>query len=332
MGVPRVWEKFKGALEGKLAETRGVKKAIVDWARGVGAQAGPLVVEKGAASGLLGLQHRLADRLFYGKLKEALGLDRLKVAVSGAAPIGRDVLDFFVSIGLVIHEVYGQSEDTGPTTFNQPFPGKRRLGTVGLPIPGIQVKLAPDGEILVRGQNVFQGYYKDEAATREALVDGWLCSGDIGEFDADGFLRITDRKKDLIITAGGKNVAPQNIEKLLRGIDGVGNAMVIGDRRKYLAAVLTVDPEGGPALATRNGWPTDVEALSRHAAFRQHVQGEIDRVNRQLAQYESIKRFALLPQDFTVEGGELTPTQKVKRKVVSQKYADVIEGLYAETN
>ncbi len=332
LGVPRVWEKFKAAMEAKLAEATGVKKAIVQWARKVGAEAGPQIVAKGAANGLLGLQHQVADRLFYGKVKQALGLDRLRCAVSGAAPIGRDVLDFFLSINVVIHEVYGQSEDCGPTTFNQPFPGKRKIGTVGQPVPGVQVRIAEDGEILVRGQNVFVGYYKEPAATAEALADGWLHSGDIGEFDGQGFLRITDRKKDLIITAGGKNVAPQNIEKQLRGIEGVGNAVVIGDRRKYLVALLTLDPEAAPALAARNGWPASLDELARAPGFRAHVQAGIDAANKQLAQYESIKRFALLPNDFSVESGELTPTQKVKRKVVYEKHATVIEGLYAEAN
>ncbi|MCA9543731.1 MAG: AMP-binding protein, partial [Myxococcales bacterium] len=200
LGVPRVWEKFKAALEAKLGELTGAKGAIARWALKVGHAAVPELVAHGAPKGLLGVQYRLADKLFYSKLKAQLGLDRLNVASSGAAPIGRDVVTFFWAIGVPIHEVYGQSEDCGPTTFNQPFPGKRRLGTVGLPVPGVQVRLAEDGEILVKGDNVFVGYLKNPEATAEALQDGWLCSGDVGEFDGDGFLKITDRKKDLIIT------------------------------------------------------------------------------------------------------------------------------------
>ncbi len=329
LGVPRVWEKFKAALEGKLGELTGVKGAIARWALAVGLRAVPDLVAHGEASGALGWQHRLADRLFYGKLKAQLGLDRLKVASSGAAPIGRDVVQFFWAIGVPIHEVYGQSEGTGPTTFNRPVPGERRLGTVGLPLPGVEVRIAEDGEILVRGDNVFVGYLKQPADTAEALQDGWLHSGDVGRFDADGFLCITDRKKDLIITAGGKNVAPQHIEALLKGIAGVGQAVVIGDRRKYLSALLTVDPEATPALAAQHGWPTDPQALAAHAGFKAHVDAGVAAVNGQLARYETLKRWTVLPDDFTLEGGELTPTQKVKRRVVDAKYAAQIEALYA---
>jgi len=330
LAVPRVWEKFKAALEGKLAEATGLKSRIVRWARAIGSKAGPIILEHGALSGALGVQYRLADKLFYSKLTGQLGLDRLKLPVSGAAPIGADVLGFFQSCGILIHEVYGQSEDTGPTTFNQPIPGQRRLGTVGVPFPGVDVRIADDGEICVRGPNVFLGYYKNPEATAEALIDGWLHSGDIGEFDADGFLRITDRKKDLIITAGGKNVAPQNIEKLLRGIEGIGQAVVVGDRRKYLSCLLTIDEESMPAMAKNRGWPGEAKDLVQDASFLSHVQAGVDKANTELARYEQIKRFQVLPLDFTVEGGELTPTQKVKRKVVQTKYEAAVESLYRD--
>ena len=311
MGVPRVWEKFATALAGRLETADGLKGAIVRWAMQVGERTRDAVVERGRPSGLDALRFAVAERLFYRKLAAQLGLDRLKIAVSGAAPISRATLDFFARVGIVIHEVYGQSEGTGPTTFNRPAPGHRRLGTVGRPVPGVEVRLAADGEIQARGRNIFMGYFKQPEATAEALVDGWLCSGDIGGFDAEGFLRITDRKKDLLITAGGKNVAPQNLERQLKGIPGVSQAVVIGDRRPYLVALLTLDVER----------PADAEAL----------RAAVDAVNAQLAQFETIKRFAVLPQDFSVEGGELTPTQKVKRKVVSEKYAAEIEALYAPT-
>ena len=331
LAVPRVWEKFKNALEARLAAATGVKGAIAGWAMKVGAETGTHLVERGEPTGLAGLKLRVARALFQQKLAGALGLDQLRLAVSGAAPIGKDVLDFFLACGVVIHEVYGQSEDTGPTTFNQPWPGKRRVGTVGLPFPGVEVKIASDGEILVRGPNVFRGYFKNPEATAEALVDGWLHSGDIGAFDEQGFLRITDRKKDLIITAGGKNVAPQNIEKRLKGIAGVSQAVVIGDRRKYLVALLTVDAEGGPALAKERGWPTDPLALATHTGFRAHVEAEIGRANGELARYETIKDFHLIGRDFSIEGGELTPTQKVKRRVVNERFAAEIEALYPES-
>ncbi len=330
LAVPRVWEKFKAALEAKLSEATGLKSAIVRWAQKVGLKAGPKLIETGKVGGLLGLQYSLANRLFYSKLTAQLGLDRLRLAVTGAAPIGKDVLDFFMSCGIIIHEVYGQSEDSGPTTFNQPKAGCRKLGTVGLPFPGVDVRIADDGEICVRGPNVFQGYYKNPEATAEALVDGWLHSGDIGEFDPQGFLRITDRKKDLIITAGGKNVAPQNIEKLLRRIPAIGQAVVIGDKRKFLTALLTIDGEGGALYAAAQSWPEDPESLSKHEDFLAHVQAGVDEANAELARYETIKRFVILPEDFSVEGGELTPTQKVKRKVVREKYAAQITQLYAD--
>lgn len=328
IAVPRVWEKFKAALETKLGQATGAKKAIVDWSMQVGLKVGMKMFTDGDPGVFAGIKYSIADTLFFSKVKNELGLDRMKIAVTAAAPIGRDVLDFFMSIGLPIHEVYGQSEDCGPTTFNQPFPGRRRMGTVGLTFPNTQVKIANDGEILVKGRHVFQGYYKKPEATAETLIDGWLHSGDIGEFDRDGFLRITDRKKDLIITAGGKNVAPQSIEKLLRAIKGVGHAVVIGDRRKFLSALLTIEPEQGPALGWANGWPTLPEELVEHEAFLAYIQAEVEKANAQLAKYETIKKWTILPADFTPETGELTPTQKVKRKVVNEKYAAEIEAFY----
>jgi long-chain acyl-CoA synthetase len=327
--VPRVWEKFKAALELQLGGLTGFKKALVTWARDVGQRTGDDLINRGQARGFDRIQFALADRLFFRPLRAKLGLDELKVAVTGAAPIGKEVLDFFVSCGIIIHEVYGQSEDAGPTSFNQPFAGERKLGTVGRPFPGVDVRLAEDGEILVRGPNVFQGYYKDPAATKATLIDGWLYSGDVGEFDADGFLRITDRKKDLIITAGGKNVAPQNLEKKLRAIDGVAQAVVIGDRRKYLTAILTLCPERAPRLADENKWPQGLAELAVDERFTAHVKTAIDQnVNHALARYEQIKTFTLLPRDFSQEEGELTPTQKLKRNVIVAKHTDLIEEMY----
>ncbi len=329
LAVPRVWEKFKAALETKLGEATGLKAHIVSWSMAQGLEGGRNIMDHGEPHGRFGFRYKLAEKLFFSKLQGQLGLDRLRMAVTGAAPIGKDVLEFFLSCGIIIHEVYGQSEDTGPTTFNYPFPGRRRHGTVGLPLPGVDVRIADDGEILVQGRNVFAGYYKNPEATAETLKDGWLYSGDVGEFDEDGFLRITDRKKDLIITAGGKNVAPQNIEKLMKGIDGISQCVVIGDRRKFLSALFTLDEEGGPAFAARHGWPGDPASLASHPAFLTWLQGEVDRANGDLARYETIKKFTVLPADFTIEGGELTATMKVKRKVVNDKYADEIEAFYA---
>ncbi len=328
LGVPRVWEKFKAALETKLGEATGKKADIIAWSRKVGLEAGREKLEQGSMSPRTFAKYKIAEKLFFSKLKAQLGLDRLALAVTGAAPISKDVLEFFLSCGIVIHEVYGQTEGSGATTFNMPTPKKTRLGTAGLPLPGISIKIAEDGEILMRSPGCFMGYYKDEAATRATLVDGWLQTGDVGEIDRDGFLRITDRKKDLIITSGGKNVAPQNIEKHLKGIEGIGQAVVIGDRRNYLTALLTLDPEKAKTLAKAKGWPEAADSLATHGAMRAHVESALEAVNAKLARYESIKKFVLLPNDFTLEGGELTPTQKVKRKVVSDKYAREIESMY----
>lgn len=330
LGVPRVWEKFKAALEARLAELTGPKAMLVRWARDVGLRAGRHAIDRGPPGGLLGLQVRLAEKVFAGPLKAKLGLDRLRVAATAAAPIGDDVLTFFLSLGIVLHDIYGQSEVTGPTSFNRPIPGKRRLGTVGLPLPGVEVRIADDGEICVRGGNVFAGYHRDPAASAEILIDGWLHSGDLGAIDRDGFLRITGRKKDLIITAGGKNIGPGALEGELKAIDGVAHAVVIGDRRKYLTAVMTLEPERALALARAKGWPATIEALAEHPSFRAHVEAEVERINAGHARYSQIKSFALLPVEFTVDGGELTPTQKVKRRVVDEKYRDVIDRMYPE--
>ncbi len=336
-GVPRVWEKFKAALESRLQEATGLKKLLVDWCRKVGVEAGYEKIEHGEVSGLLGLKYRIADRLFFSKLKGQLGLDRLRIPISAAAPIGEDVLEFFLSCDITIREVYGQSEDSGPTTVNFPEAGKTKLGTVGLPLPGVEVRIAdegiydgPEGEILVEGDNVFKGYYKDPEATEETFDGEWLKSGDIGKFDEDGFLRITGRKKEIIITAGGKNVAPQKIEQNLKELEGIGNAVVIGDRRKYLTALMTVDPDRAPAIAEENDWPTDPDELVDDEEFDAYVDQHVEQVNDKLAQVETIKKFTVLPTDFSQETDELTPTQKVKRRVVEDKYADEIDAMYPD--
>jgi len=337
-GVPRVWEKLKAALEGRLEEVSGVRKWLINWARKIGVKAGYQQIEHGEPRGWTGLMYKLADRLVFTKLKEKIGLDRLRIPVSAAAPIGRDVLEFFLSFDMVIREVYGQSEDCGPTTVNFPQPGHTKLGTVGLPLPGIEVKVVDphdefgenEGEILVKGPNVFKGYFKDPEETDKTLEDGWLHSGDIGQFDEDGFLTITGRKKEIIITAGGKNVAPQKIEQALKSIDGISQAVVIGDRRKFLSALLTLDPDRLPALAEKHGWPDDPEALVEHDEFQAYLDDEVATANEEFARVEQIKKFTVLPDDFTQESGELTPSQKVKRRVVEDKFADEIDAMYPD--
>ena len=324
-GVPRIWEKIHAGVSEKLGQATGFKKSLIGWVRSVCARKVALE-NRGERPGLaLSLQYRLADRLVLSKLKPALGLSRARWCVSGAAPIAVEVLDFFASLDIPIYEVYGQSEDTGPTSIN--LPGKTKLGSVGAPIPGVEVKIAPDGEILVRGRNVFPGYYKEPAATAEALVDGWLCSGDLGEFDERGLLSITGRKKDIIITAGGKNIAPKNIEGALKSTRLISEAVVIGDRRKYLTALVTLDEEAAAGFLRERGAAAD-GPLHQDALVLAEVQRAVDEVNSGLAQVESVKRFTVLPRPLTIEHGELTPTLKVKRKAVNQNFADQIEAMY----
>jgi len=275
---------------------------------------------------LLAAEYALAKRLVFDKLKPAIGLGRARFCVSGAAPIAKEVLEFFAGLDILVLEVYGQSEDTGPTTFN--LPGRAKFGTVGAKLEGIEVKIADDGEILVRGPNVFLGYYKEPAATAETLIDGWLHSGDLGAFDADGFLSITGRKKEIIITAGGKNIAPKNIEAALKNHPIVGEAVVIGDRRKFLTCLVTLDPDAAKSFAAERG--LRVEDLPKSEAVQREIQAAIDEVNKELARVETVKKFVVLERPFSIDTGELTPTLKVKRKVVNERFAEEIEAMYAE--
>jgi long-chain acyl-CoA synthetase len=326
-GVPRVWEKMAAQLKKHIAAEPLVKRTLANWAIRAGRQVSDLRERGQAVPPGLQRRQRLADRLVLSKLRAALGFDDVRILASGAAPIDPEVLRFFRSIGLEICEVYGQSENTGVTTLNRP--GRSRIGTVGETFPGNEVRIADDGEILVRGGVVFPGYLHDREATDQALIDGWLHSGDVGEFDADGYLRITDRKKDLIITSGGKNISPGNIESALGTHPLIGHAVAIGDRRPYMTALLTLDPEEAPAIAAQRGWPVDLEQMARHAGVRDELQRHVDAVNARLSHVEQVKRFAILAHDFTPDE-ELTPTLKVKRKVVSEKYADQIEALYSK--
>jgi long-chain acyl-CoA synthetase len=320
-GVPRIWEKFHAALAAKLGEVTGVKKRLVEWARGVCSEVNAHRDRGEPLPRMLEMQYRLANRLVITKLKTALGFDRANTLISGAAPIAPDVIAFFASLDLPIREIYGQSEDTGPTSYN--LPGKTKIGSVGPPLPGLECKIADDGEILVRGPNVFLGYYKEPEATAESLKDGWLCSGDLGAFDKDGFLSITGRKKEIIITAGGKNIAPKNIEAAIKQSPLVGEAVVIGDRRKFLTALVTIDEVAGRKLAPEGN-------IADAPQIRSAIQVQIDLVNQTLARVEQVKKFAILEKPFGIDTGELTPTMKIKRKAVEAKYAAQIERMYAD--
>jgi long-chain acyl-CoA synthetase len=324
-GVPRVWEKFQAGVTAKLAEATGLKRRIADWAMSVGREAVAVRNAGGEPGGLLALRYRLADRLLFRKVKAALGLDACRGAVSGAAPIDPSVLEFFAGFDLPIYEVYGQSEGTGPTTFNRP--GRARFGTVGPPFPGTEVRIAEDGEVLLRGGNVFAGYFRNPEATAATLVDGWLHSGDLGRFEDDGMLAITGRKKDIIITAGGKNVAPANLEGAVKQNPLVSEVVVIGDRRRYLTALIAVDAAAAAAFLTERG-----EDGSPHesASIRAAVAATIDGANGRFARVEQIKKFRILPRELSIEEGEVTGTLKVKRDVVADHFAAEIEAMYAD--
>ncbi|MCB9678525.1 MAG: AMP-binding protein [Alphaproteobacteria bacterium] len=327
-GVPRIWEKFHAKVSAKMAETTGVKKAIADWSFAVGQEVSAAKNEGRPIGGMLGLKYKIADTLVFSKAKPAMGLAKARVCVTGAAPIAREILEYFAGLDLVIQEVYGQSEDCGPTSFN--VVGKTRFGTVGPALPGTEVKIAEDGEILVRGPHVFLGYYKDEQATNETLIDGWLHTGDLGEFDSDGFLKITGRKKEIIITAGGKNIAPKNIEAAIKNIDIVSQAVVIGDARKFLAALITISPEDDAVKEYAKAHGLEISRMHEDPGVIAYVQKQIDdTVNPQFARVEHIRKFTILPRDFTIADDELTPTLKIKRKNVNKNWADAIEAMYA---
>ena len=328
-GVPRVWEKFKGRLEEALRELPAARQTVVGWARGVAVQHNALALRHERVPLALEGQYQLARRTVFPALLAKLGFERTHFFCSGAAPIGRDVLEFFASLDIVIREVYGQSEVCGPTTLNTP--DATRLGTLGRPLLGVEVLIADDGEILVRGGGVCQGYFKDPAGTAELLQEGWLHSGDVGHLDSEGYLHITGRKKELIVTSGGKKTSPAQIELLLKAVAPVGQALVIGERRNYLVALLTLDPERARALARQNGWPEELSVLAADPRLRQHLHEAIEReVNPRLARFETIKRFAVLAEDFTAATGELTPSMKMRRHVIEARHKALIDSLYSE--
>jgi long-chain acyl-CoA synthetase len=306
--VPRVYEKIHSAVLAKFEEETGARKALVDWAMRVGYRVSRLRQEKLPVPRALLLQHRVADRLVYSKVKARLG-GRLRVANAGGAPLSRDIAEFFHAIDILILEGYGLSEVTTAATVNRAE--DFRFGTVGKPLPGVELRIAADGEILIRSNTVFAGYFHDEAATREVLDDeGFVHTGDIGHLDDDGFLVITDRKKDIIVTAGGKNVAPQNLENELKSHRAISQAIVVGDRKPYIAALITLDAEFA-----------DDDAQAR-------VQRAVDAVNDGRSRFEQIKRFAILPRDFSLEEGEITPTLKLRRKVILEHFAAEAEALF----
>ena len=331
VSVPRVYEKVLAKVHEGVAAGSPIKQKIFAWAVGVGRQALPWRLKRQSPPGLLGLQLGLADRLVFSKIRERLG-GRFEMALSGGAPLARDVAEFFWSAGIPIYEGYGLSETAPVLTVSTPEAVK--LGTVGRALPGVELRIAEDGEILAKGPNIMKGYWNLPDATREVIDDeGWFHTGDIGEIDAEGFLRITDRKKELIVNAYGKNVAPAPIENSLKSSRFIAQAVVLGDRRKFLAALLVPDFEALKPWAERQGiGAAGNEDLIRDPQVRALFAKEVESVNDGLASFEKIVAWELLPSEWTLETGELTPTQKVKRRVINQKYGDVIERLYAESD
>jgi long-chain acyl-CoA synthetase len=325
--VPRVYEKVHGAVVAQFDAATGVKRRLVDWALAVGRRASRLQQQGQPLPRRLALQRRIADRLVYSKVKARLG-GRLRYGVSGAAPISRDILEFLHALDILVLEGYGLTESSSGCSVNRP--SRFRFGSVGPALPGVEIRTDEDGEILIRGDNVFAGYYRDEAATAGTLTaDGWLRTGDVGRLDDDGFLWITDRKKDLLVTAGGKNVAPQNIESELKSSKYVSQAIVVGDRKPYVSALITLDEEELRHWADERGLEGSFEELTTSDHVRALVQEVVDRANRDRTRFEQIKRFTILPRDLMQEHGELTPTMKVRRRVCEQHFADEIDALYA---
>jgi len=325
--VPRIFEKVHTTATAKAEAAGGVKATLFHWAVGVGSEVARREDRSGHPGLILKAQHALADKLVLHKIRDLFG-GRVKLALSGAAPIDTEILDFFRAAGVWVLEGYGMTETCAVETLNTIE--EHRFGTVGKPLPVCELQIADDGEVLMRGPNIFRGYFNNEEATAETLTaDGWLHSGDLGELDADGYLHITGRKKDLIITSSGKNISPSNIENALKLCRWISQAVVFGDRRPYLTALLTLDPDEAAALAEKVGASSqDPAELAQDPAVRVELQAAVDEANAKFARIEQVKKFTVLERDLSQEDEELTPTLKVKRNVVYDRYADDFTRLY----
>jgi len=325
--VPRIFEKIHERILTAAQESGGFKLRLFNWAEGVGRRAARRRLAQQRLSPWLGLQLRIADRLVLHKVRDLFG-GRLVLAASGAAPLNSDINEFFQACDVHIVEGLGMTENTSLSNVNRLELNK--IGTVGPVIDGMEMKLAEDGEILFRGPNVMLGYYKNESATAETFdADGWLRTGDIGEIDSDGYLTITDRKKDLIITAGGKNIAPARVEKTIRNSRFINQVVAFGDKQKYIVALITLEPETIRAWAAQQGLTErSLEALANHEGVRGLIESEVQNRNRELASFESVKKFRILPRELTIEDGDLTPTLKIKRRVICDKHPELIQAMY----
>ncbi|HRY37831.1 MAG TPA: AMP-binding protein [Smithellaceae bacterium] len=327
--VPRIWEKYYSGIILKMADATWLKRTLYKIALMIGTRYNNRALTKKKVPLHLGLAYQLAYFMVFWKLKERLGFDRVRVGVSGAAPISHEILKFFQSIGIPIREGYGMTETTGITHMSSEVDYK--VGTVGKALPETQVKIAEDGEILVKHTGIFKGYYKDEEQTKEVLVEGWMHTGDVGVIDDEGYLKLTDRKKDLIITAGGKNVAPQYLENLLKFSPYINDSVVIGDRRKYLTALIVIDEENVTKYAQDNKVQfTTFASMTRAPEVISLIQEEINKVNKQVSRVENIRKFKIIDKKLYTEDGEVTPTMKVKRKSINAQFGDLIESMYRE--
>ncbi len=323
--VPRVWEKIYAAATTGIADQPRLKRSVFGWALGVGHQVRERERAGRTAGALLAAQHRLADRLVLSKVRDLFG-GRLELAVTAAAPIAAEVLEFFDACGILLLEAWGMTETCAAGTINTDV--EMKVGTIGKPVPTLEMRVAPDGELLAKGANIFGGYFKDEDATRATLTDGWLATGDLGSIDDEGYVTITGRKKDLIITSSGKNITAANIENALKQTRWISEAVVYGDRRPYLVALLTLDGDEAPKLAERLGIPADLASMSVDDGVRAEIERAVDDVNLRFARIEQIKRFGILDRELTQDDGELTPTLKVKRAIVYDKFRERFDALY----
>ena len=324
-GVPRIFEKVYGRVVATAEQDGGAKLKIFTWAFDVGAKASKLRAAGKQPTGLLKIQHTVADRLVFSKIKDRMG-GRIRFFCSGSAALAPEIAEWFDAAGLIILEGYGLTETSAGTTLN--LPDRLSYGSVGQPLPGTEITIAADGEILIRGGGVMRGYHGLPEQTAEVLLaDGWFATGDVGELDDMGRVRITDRKKDLLKTSGGKYIAPQAIESQFKAICPIASQMLV-TARNFAAALITMDVDGLPSWAKSQGLEGDYTTLSQHEATRAYVQGCISELNSRLNKWESIKQFRILPRDLTIEEGELTPSLKVKRKVVETRYSGLIESMY----
>ena len=325
--VPRIWEKYYSAIHIRMSDATWFKRLVFYAAHGIGKRRADLKLAFKKVPWHMDLLYALAYAAVFRKLKERLGFERMRIAYSGAAPISAEVLRFFQSIGINLVEGYGQTEGTGVTCLSRA--DRVKLGTVGPPLPETELKIAVDGEILVKSPGVFKGYFNNPAATAETLKDGWLVTGDVGTLDEDGYLKITDRKKDIIVTSGGKNITPQYIENKLKASVYINDAVVIGDRRNYLTCLIMIDEDNVVKYAQDHKIQfSTYKDLTQSPEIYELIKRAIDQVNQTLARVETVRRFTILPKKLYEEDGEVTPTMKVKRKYVNDAFQDLIEAMY----